>query len=661
GKYLSGLLCTLTGKIVTGLVLLLLAVIWGVCASPSFSLWIERVFTKRPDARSEEAEVPSARGSRIAEPEQNAGPDLFEEPEPIEAPMTADIPEPVRPAATKPEPVPEPEPQASGEDTSSGSVEVVEGPDLGVSPTELPRIDTRDEPRNYKFPPIDLLKDYKSSIHDVPQSEIESNNTKIRTTLASFRIRVDSVSAVKGPTVTLYKVKLAQGATAASVKNREVDIAMSLGVKGVRVTILEDSVGIEVPNAVASTVPLRAVLADEKYASGKMELPIALGYTLTQSVKTFDLSSAPHLLVAGATQQGKSVGLNVIITSLLYAKHPSELKFVFVDPKMVEFQEYRKLAKHYIATIPANSEEEENDNIVVTDAKRAEETLRSLLVEMDSRYNLMKEARVNKLTEYNEKYKNRYLRPDLGHRYLPYLVVIVDEYADLILSPGLGPEAKAVARSITTSIVRLAAKGRACGIHMIIATQRPSVDIITGPIKSNFPVKIAFRVSSLMDSRIIIDAPGAEKLIGRGDLLFSTGVECERAQCAFVSMDEIAAITKFIGSQTGFREHYSTPYYLPEPPKETEESSGSGASSFDKGKLDPLFEEAARMVVTTQKGSTSDLQRQMGVGYARAGRIMDQLEGAKVVGPQVGSKPREVLVKDTFDLDNLLSELENQA
>ena len=372
----------------------------------------------------------------------------------------------------------------------------------------------------------------------------------------------------------------------------------------------------------------------------------------------FDLADAPHLLVAGATKQGKSVGLNVIVSSLLYSKHPSELKFVFIDPKMVEFSAYAKLLNHYLAVLPnAADAQDEMDQAIVKNAKSASAVLQSLCVEMDERYSLLNKAGVNNIKLYNDKYRDRHLLPTEGHRFLPYIVVVIDEYADLTMSVGAGPESKAVARSITTSVIRLAQKGRAAGLHVILATQRPTVDVITGLIKANFPMRIAFRVTSRIDSSTILDQPGADKLIGRGDMLLYSGVDMERIQCAFIGNDEIANLTKAVGCQIGYQKSYNTPYYLPEPaPAEGEEGGGG---MVDMKQIDERFEEAARLIVTSQRGSTSDLQRRLGMGYAKAGRVMDQLEAAGIVGPQNGSKPREVLVKDFNELDQILSHFLN--
>lgn len=517
---------------------------------------------------------------------------------------------------------------------------------------ELPRINVRDELDKYMFPGLDMLGDYPDGRHEVSQEELERNNNKIRSTLLSYKIQIDKVFACVGPTVTLYKIIPAKGVKISAIKNLEEDIALALGVKDVRIVTLEDAVGIEVANDRPSIVPLKFMLNDPAFRNNKYELPIAIGATITNKVKVFDLADSPHLLVAGATKQGKSVGLNVIITSLLYSKHPSELKFVFIDPKMVEFTLYSKLIRHYLAVLPdAVSEKDEMDNAIIKKPKQAESVLKSLCIEMDERYELLSKAEVRNVKEYNNKYRDRHLLPTEGHKFMPYIVVVIDEYADLIMTGGSTGESKTVSKNIMDSIVRLAQKGRAAGIHVILATQRPSTNVVTGMIKSNFPTRIAFRTVSRMDSMVILDSPGAEKLIGRGDMLYYAGVEIERVQCAFVDK-EIKEITEFIGGQTGYRQAFSTPYYLPMPP--ASDGEPSGGDLVDMQNLDPLFEEAAKMVVVNQVGSTSTLQRKLGMGYARAGRVMDQLEAAGIVGPQEGSKPRQVLVSDLDSLQPIL-------
>ena len=537
-------------------------------------------------------------------------------------------------------------------------LEVIKSDDLTTKVTEeLPRIDVRDELPNYKFPSLSLLEEYSSGHNEVSDEELARNNNKIRATLENYRIQINDVKAIVGPTVTLYKVYPAPGVKIAEIKKLQEDIGMYLHARGVRVVTLTDSVGIEVANDKPSIVPMRAVLNDDVFRESKAELPIAIGYTIHQKVKVFDLADAPHLLVAGATKQGKSVGLNAMVASLLYSKHPSELKFVFIDPKMVEFSHYSRLLHHYLAVLPTNDEREELDNAIVKKPDKAEKVLKSLVVEMEQRYELLSKAYVPNIKQYNEKYKDRHLLPTEGHRFMPYIVTIVDEYADLTMSVGGGGDAKAQSRSISTSIIRLAQKGRAAGIHIILATQRPSVDVITGLIKANFPTRIAFRVISRIDSSTILDSPGAEKLIGRGDMLYYAGVEMERVQCALIDSDEINKLTEFIGEQQGYKKSYNTPYYLPDVEESTEDGSGG---MVDMKNLDERFEEAARMIVINQRGSTSDLQRRLGMGYAKAGRVMDQLESAGIVGPQDGSKPRQVLISSLEELEKVLEAFRNQ-
>ena len=631
----------LIGKPVTALVLVALVIGWLLMFSPRFAHWFAMTGERKEDEQTEvKPEVPAEDADVVVVPEDEPE----DEPETVPDPVVPD-PDPVVPVTPEPV-VPQPVPDQG--------IEVIRDENITVPVTEeLPRIDNREELEKFEFPSLDLLKDYTEGQHKVSQQELDINNNRIRATLLNYRIEVDKVTAVVGPTVTLYKVVPAPGVRVSSIETVHREIAMALGVSGVRVVMLPDSVGIEVPNSVPSIVPLKQMLNDDSFRNSEAELPIAIGYTITQKVKTFDLTDAPHLLVAGATKQGKSVGLNVIISSLLYAKHPSELKFVFIDPKMVEFTAYNSLLKHYLAVLPmAASEEDEKKNAIIKNPKQAEQVLNSLCIEMDERYALLAQAGVNDFKLYNEKYRDRYLLPTDGHKFLPYIVVVIDEYADLIMSGGANQEAKKAAKNIEASIIRLAQKGRAAGIHVIIATQRPSVNVITGLIKANFPTRIAFRVLSSTDSRTILDSNGAENLIGKGDMLYYAGVKMERIQCALVSMAEINKVTKFIGEQTGYKKSYNTPYYLPVPESQDGEAGGG---SIDMQNIDPMFEDAARMVVTSQRGSTSDLQRRLGMGYARAGRVMDQLEGAGIVGPQEGSKPRQVLVTTFDELDEILS------
>ena len=684
--------CRQLGSVPTLLIILFLTALWTFFASRRFSEWFlslgdgpvmpswfrrkrgedkavadgEKEDTEDEDIGPEPEEtavVPSAQpaisetqaaalpGQPVERPEPDAPADV----QPETLPVSPVAPQQPVLAETVPAAVTGNQPEVNG---ISDEITVVEGDELSTDVLEeLPRIDVRDELKNYRFPPLELLEDYEDRQHTVSQEELKRNNYKIRATLKTYKIDVDNVKAVVGPTVTLYKVYPAPGVKISAIMNLQQDIAMALHVKGARMDTLTDSVGIEVANDQASTVPLKALLNDDAFRESKAELPVAIGYTIQKKVKVFDLADAPHLLVAGATKQGKSVGLNVLISSLLYSKHPSELKFVFIDPKMVEFSAYARLLKHYLAVLPdAVDEADEMNNSICKNAKGAELLLRSLCIEMDARYDLMGKALVNKVTLYNQKYKDRVLLPTEGHHYLPYLVVVVDEYADLTMSVGGGNEAKAQARSITTSIIRLAQKGRAAGIHVVLATQRPSVDVVTGLIKMNFPTRIAFRVFSSTDSKTILDSPGAEKLIGNGDMIYYSGAERERVQCAFISNEEINSITDFIGSQKGYMKSYNTPYYLPAPDPEQGEE---GTAMVDMKHLDERFEDAARQVVASQRGSTSDLQRRLGMGYAKAGRVMDQLEAAGIVGPQEGSKPRQVLVADLNELEGILSAFRN--
>lgn len=654
----------LFGHVLTALVLLILIAIWLFFVSDRFTQWLfslgqggeEKAGPAVPD------EGPTTGGNALevagGEIPPTSDPDGGREPEVTPAPprKVVDIPE------GKPTVVEDRPGDASGQevgrpDNPAEGMEIVRGDISTKIDKPLPPFDNRTDKEigllQYSFPPLDILKEYADSRQEVSREELERNNNKIRATLKTFKIEVSDVQAIVGPTVTLYKVYPAPGVKISQITGLQDEIAMYLHANGVRTVKLPDSVGIEVANDVPSIVPLRAMFNDNAFRSNKYELPIALGYTITQKVRVFDLTDSPHLLVAGATKMGKSVCLNVIIASLLYAKHPSELKMVFIDPKMVEFTAYNRLLKHYLAVLPmAADEQEELDNAIVKTPAYAEQILRSLCIEMDERYSLIGKAGVQNIKQYNDKYKNHHLLPTDGHHFMPYLVVIIDEYADLTMTGGMSGDARAVARSISASIIRLAQKGRAAGIHVILATQRPSVDVITGLIKTNFPTRIAFRVVSRVDSSTILDSPGAEKLIGRGDMLYYAGASVmERIQCAFISNEEIAAITNWIGSQQGYQKSYNVPYYLPEPDPA---DKGDGVGEVDMKRLDARFEEAAKMVVINQKASTSDLQRRLGMGFAKAGRVMDQLEAAGIVGPAQGSKPREVLVPDLNTLEPIL-------
>ncbi|MDD7490321.1 MAG: DNA translocase FtsK 4TM domain-containing protein [Bacteroides sp.] len=641
------------GVIVTGLVIAVLIAIFLVLSSKKFSRWLSTLGSGKKKSKKKSKE-PAVTDSDIEATPQEPDMPVVQDILPEEQPEPELESEPVEELPTEPQAVT----LAEKESVPEGNFEIISDDSLNAEVTEeLKPIDNRLDPPDglpkYKFPTLDLLEAHAGGRREVSSEELTRNNNKIRAALANYKIQLNDVKAQVGPTVTLYKVYPAPGVKIADIKKLQEDIGMTLNARGVRVIQLSDCVGIEVANDYSSIVPLKALLNDTAFRESKAELPVAIGYTITQKVKVFDLADAPHLLVAGATKQGKSVGLNVIVSSLLYSKHPSELKFVFIDPKMVEFSSYARLLKHYLAVLPdAGSEEDEANRSIVKNPKDAEKILRSLCIEMDDRYELLSKAGVNNIKLYNSRYKERKLRPDHGHRYLPYIVVVVDEYADLTMTIGGAPEARAASRSITNSIIRLAQKGRAAGLHVILATQRPSVDVINGLIKSNFPMRIAFRVASRVDSTTIIDSPGAEKLIGKGDMLFSAGIESERIQCGFVSGDEIDSINTFISDQRGYGKCYNTPYYLPDVTDTGAE--GGGAGSIDTNNLDERFAEAARLVVSTQKGSTSDLQRKLGMGYAKAGRVMDQLEAAGIVGPQEGSKPRQVLLSSLDELEPLL-------
>ena len=499
-----------------------------------------------------------------------------------------------------------------------------------------PKLDLPD----YQMPPLSFLEEYRNLWHEVSRDELERNKQRIVNALANYKIGVVGITAKMGPTVTLYKIRLAEGVKIAQVRRLEEDIAMSIGAKGVRVVTLLDSVGIEVPNDNPSVVPLKSVLNSPQFKEKKMELPLALGITVTNEPFFLDLAKMPHLLVAGATGMGKSVGLNCIIASLLYTKHPAEMKLVMVDPKKVEFSLYSKLEKHYLAALP------DYEEAIITDTKNVVTTLKSLCVEMEDRYELLKKADVRQIKDYNAKFLERRLNPVKGHKFLPYIVVVIDEFADLLMVAG---------REIEEPIARLAQKARAIGIHLVIATQRPTTDIITGTIKANFNSRIAFRVNSSVDSKTIIDGPGANRLIGRGDMLvIHPGADIDRVQCALIDTPEIIRLNKFINDQLGF----SHAFYLPE---YVEEGGEESTDAPDLHKRDKLFEEAARIVVQYQQGSASLLQRKLNLGYNRAGRLIDQLEAAGIVGrSEGGGKSRSVLISDFETLDRKIESLDHQ-
>jgi S-DNA-T family DNA segregation ATPase FtsK/SpoIIIE len=495
----------------------------------------------------------------------------------------------------------------------------------------------------YKFPSLELLNEVeiKEIDKDTIMAELQENADKIRTTLKHFDIPIKEISVTMGPTVTLYEIVPADGIRISKIKNLEDDIALNLAALGIRIIAPipgKGTIGIEVPNKNAQLVSMREILNSDRFQHNKFDLPIGLGKTISNEPFVVDLAKMPHLLMAGATGQGKSVGLNVIITSLLYKKHPSELKFVMIDPKRVELTLYSVIENHYLAKLP------DADNPIVTETKKVVQTLNSLCVEMDTRLGLLNLAKVRNIKEYNQKFCSRNLSPALGHRYLPYIVLVIDEFADLIMTAG---------RDVETPIARLAQLARAIGIHLIIATQRPSVNIITGSIKANFPARLAFRVVQKVDSRTILDANGADRLIGKGDMLLSTGSDLIRLQCAFVDTPEVEKIAQFIEEQQAYPEAFLLPEYIME-----EKGKGNSDDDFiDTGEIDPMFMDAATLIVQMQMGSTSLIQRKMKLGYNRAGRVMDQLEEFGIVGPAIGSKAREVKVKTNEELMQILKRM----
>ncbi|MEL0009227.1 MAG: DNA translocase FtsK 4TM domain-containing protein [Flammeovirgaceae bacterium] len=490
---------------------------------------------------------------------------------------------------------------------------------------------------NYKYPKVDLLNDTTDKKIQVSKDELTSNKNRIIETLKNFKIEIAKIKATIGPTVTLYEIVPEAGIKISKIKNLEDDIALSLSALGIRIIAPipgKGTIGIEVPNKNREIVSLRSVMSTEKFIKSDYELPLILGKTISNEVFLADLTKMPHILVAGATGQGKSVGLNVMLSSLLYKKHPSILKFVLIDPKKVELSLFNKIEKHFLAKLPDSEEP------IITETKKVVHTLNSLCTEMDVRYNLLKDAHARNLKEYNKKFINRKLNPNEGHRYLPYIVLVIDELADLMMTAG---------KEIETPIARLAQLARAIGIHLIVATQRPSVNVITGVIKANFPTRLSFKVTSNMDSRTILDTKGAEQLVGMGDMLFSSGSEIIRLQCPFVDTPEIERICEQIGSQRGYVSAYLLPEYIDENEKQI--------ADIDLSDRDPLFEDAARLIVASQTGSTSLLQRKLKLGYNRAGRLTDQLEVAGIVGPSEGSKPRQVLIQDEYSLEKLLNDL----
>ncbi|MDR3133049.1 MAG: DNA translocase FtsK [Prevotellaceae bacterium] len=629
GDVISGWLIQIIGMAGTALLLLLLTLSWGILVSPKFIPWLNNLFRVKkksepatkdttpavepapPPPVEKEFNLPQDDGFEIHRPEDGSE---KEETEKKDAEAPADDTPPM-----------EIDSEEEEEESFFGESELYD-------PTK--------ELSNYKRPPLDLLVDHKGKGAMPTDEELERNKDKIVTVLRNFNIGIDKIIATIGPTVTLYEIVPKAGIRIASIKRLEDDIALNLSALGIRIIAPipgKGTVGIEVPNEHPNIVSMLSVVKSPKFIEAQYDLPVVLGKKIDNEIYTFDLSKMPHLLVAGATGQGKSVGLNAILTSLLYRKHPSELKLVLVDPKRVELSLYSKLERHFLAKLP------DSEEAIITDTQKVVYTLKSLCMEMDERYQLLQSAKVRNVKEYNERFVNRRLNPLRGHRYMPFIVVVIDEFADLIMTAG---------REVEEPIARLAQLARAIGIHLVIATQRPTTNIITGLIKANFPARIAFRVISGIDSRTILDTTGANQLIGRGDMLVSTGNEMIRVQCAFVDTPEVERICDFVGQQQGFGGAFLLPEY------KGEESASAG--KVDLGKRDELFAEAARIIVQSQQGSTSLIQRKLELGYNRAGRLMDQLEAAGIVGPPEGSKARQVLISDFITLDAKLAAMDGQ-
>ena len=651
------------------MILLVTAICFLIYLSARTVIWLRRLFSlsflKRKQKEEEEkGETPeeftdswTAKGKKkpvsvpdVADIKEEEAP--VEIPEPIKEPeneITLDLGgvKETQPAKVSGEEVsmtietPVPDPVPSFHEKAAEPVfeiEATENDDEYKGPEKEP-YNPRLDLENYRYPTVDLMKHYDNAEPTIDMAEQNANKDKIINTLRSFGIEISTIKATVGPTVTLYEITPEQGVRISKIRGLEDDIALSLSALGIRIIAPipgKGTIGIEVPNSNPKIVSGQSIIGSKKFQESTYDLPVALGKTITNEVFMVDLCKMPHMLVAGATGQGKSVGLNAIITSLLYKKHPAELKFVLVDPKKVEFSIYSVIEHHFLAKLP------DGEDAIITDVTKVVQTLNSICVEMDTRYDLLKAAHVRNIKEYNEKFINRQLNPEKGHKFMPYIVVVIDEFGDLIMTAG---------KEVELPIARIAQLARAVGIHMIIATQRPTTNIITGTIKANFPARVAFRVSAMIDSRTILDRPGANQLIGRGDMLFLQGADPVRVQCAFIDTPEVAEITKFIAKQQG----YPTAFYLPE--YVGEDGGGNDLGDVDMGRLDPLFEDAARLIVIHQQGSTSLIQRKFAIGYNRAGRLMDQLEKAGIVGPAQGSKAREVLCVDDNDLQMRLNNL----
>ncbi|WP_420385857.1 DNA translocase FtsK 4TM domain-containing protein [Roseivirga sp.] len=586
--------------------------------------WV--VSIKDEDEQTEEPEEELAQPIKLNTEPEPVEP-VEEETEEDDKSLELDVQEPVN----KPKPKPQ-------EAEPAFEVEIKEASDKLVE--KAGHYDPTLDLAKFQFPTVDLLNEYSTGKIQVTKDELQQNKDKIVETLTNFKIGIASIKATIGPTVTLYEIVPEAGVKISKIKNLEDDIALSLAALGIRIIAPipgKGTIGIEVPNKNKEMVSMRSVISTDKFMNSDMALPVALGKTISNEVFVADLAKMPHLLMAGATGQGKSVGLNVILASLLYKKHPSQLKFVLVDPKKVELTLFNKIERHYLAKLPDNEEP------IITDTKKVIYTLNSLCIEMDQRYDLLKDAACRNIKEYNKKFIDRRLNPEKGHRFLPYIVLVIDELADLMMTAG---------KEVETPIARLAQLARAIGIHLVVATQRPSVNVITGIIKANFPARLSFRVTSKVDSRTILDAGGADQLIGQGDMLLSMGSEITRLQCAFVDTPEVDEICEFIGSQKGYESAYLLPEYVGE-------DEGGSKADVDLSERDVLFDEAARLIVAHQQGSTSLIQRKLKLGYNRAGRLIDQLEAAGIVGPFEGSKAREVLIPDEYSLEQLLNNLDS--
>ena len=669
GFVVNNFLNSIIGKAGTGFALFFSALVFGVAAFNMSFNWFKR---KEAPAPAEDVEEEANLQNTVRENElRNAieEPELTPEEEAALLELTVEVREPIQPEPVIEEPAieqpvemqleqhdieeepkvetgmelevtaPHVELLSSNEDGVHFSVEAPKEEEViaEINEEQVPmgEYDPTLELSSYQFPSIDLLENYGGKEVNVNTDELNANKNRIVETLNNYGIQIEKIKATIGPTVTLYEIIPAAGVRISKIKNLEDDIALSLSALGIRIIAPipgKGTIGIEVPNQNPETVAMRAILASEKFQNSNMELPLGLGKTISNETFIVDLAKMPHLLMAGATGQGKSVGLNAILVSLLYKKHPSQIKFVLVDPKKVELTLFNKIERHFLAKLP------DSEEAIITDTKKVINTLNSLCIEMDQRYDLLKDAQVRNIKEYNTKFIARKLNPNRGHKFLPYIVLVVDEFADLIMTAG---------KEVEMPIARLAQLARAIGIHLIIATQRPSVNIITGTIKANFPARIAFRVTSKIDSRTILDAGGAEQLIGRGDMLLSTGSDLIRIQCGFVDTPEVDKITDFIGSQRSYPEAFKLPEYVGEGEENNVE--------FDMGDKDEFFEQAAEIVVEHQQGSASLLQRRLKLGYNRAGRIIDQLEAAGIIGPFKGSKAREVLIKDKLSLEALLN------